>query len=112
MINDDLVYKLIGEKIKEHRTKKSLTQEDLAKELDASRASMVNYESGEQAIYISDLFQLADFFRVDIKDLLPTLKEVKEKSTPKLILKKDKKLGNKERRELYKFIKKYSIKEA
>jgi len=30
----------------------------------------------------------------------------------KLILKKDKKLGNKERQELYKFIKKYSIKEA
>jgi transcriptional regulator with XRE-family HTH domain len=81
-IDDDLVYKLIGEKVKKHReasniTSEKITQQTLAEALDVSRVSIANYEAGTQAIYISDLYKIADYLQVDIFEFLPQLNDVK-----------------------------------
>ena len=60
-----------GEKIKEQRTKRGLSQETLAKEIGVSRRTLVNYETGafypkEREVY----FKLAEFFNVDINYFL------------------------------------------
>jgi transcriptional regulator with XRE-family HTH domain len=68
-INDDFIYTTIGKKIKEYRDAKGLTQEDLAKDIGFSRTSLANFESGKQAVYISDLYKLAVRFGIQITDL-------------------------------------------
>ena len=80
-IDDELVYKLIGENIKKHReasniTSEKITQQTLAEALEVSRVSIANYEAGNQAVYISDLYKIADYLQVDISEFLPQLNDV------------------------------------
>jgi len=85
---EELIYTTIGKRIKEIREADNLTQEQLATAIKVSRASLANYESGKQAIYISDLFRLAIHLRLEIVDLLPSVKEIEEKSSPEILLEK------------------------
>lgn len=60
-----------GEKLREEREKRSLTQEELAKQLGVSRNTIVNYERGashpkERQVYS----KLAEAFEVDISYFL------------------------------------------
>lgn len=82
MISFDIVYKIIGSKIKQRREESKLTQEEIAKELNLSRASIANYESGKQRISVAELYNLAERFGIDIMDILPSLKVIKREVTP------------------------------
>lgn len=60
----------IGCFIKELRKDKKLTQEQLAEQFNVSRRSVSRWETGSKMPDISIMIELADFFEVDIRELL------------------------------------------
>ncbi len=104
MIDENILYKNIGQKIKEIREGK-LTQEELAKRIGVSRASIANYEIGKQAIYISDLYKIADCLESQIRLFLPSLEEIKTKSSLDALLDGAPDLDEEEIKEIKEFIK-------
>jgi len=97
-IDEDLIYKLIGEKIRQHREGckidgEKVTQERLANEIGVSRVSIVNFENGKQAIYLSDLYKVANFFKADVNAFLPSIDEVTQAS-PEQKINQDDQLTN------------------
>jgi transcriptional regulator with XRE-family HTH domain len=86
------------------REQKGMTQEVLAAGLGASRASIANYESGKQSVYLSDLYRMADILKVKVADFLPALDEVRTRSAPNLLLDGDKDLGAGEKKQITAFI--------
>ena len=96
--NEPLFYSTFGNKIEWLRRKKGLTQEDLAKELDLTRAAISSIERGKQRIYAHQLPIIAHALEVDISKLFPDFKAIavksKEKLDPKLRAELSKKLSN------------------
>lgn len=81
-INEELIYEYVGEKIKYFRERnesyqEKITQERLANEIGVSRVSVANFENGKQAVYLSDLYKIADFLKKDLSEFLPSIDEVK-----------------------------------
>jgi len=105
MIDKKIVYERVGKNIQQYRDIAKITQEALASALDVSRASIANYESGKQSIYISDLYKVAEFLNISIYDLLPTLDDIKAKSAPEQLINTAKDLQEDERKEIKSFIK-------
>lgn len=60
----------IGERIKEARLNTKMTQDDLAKELNVSRSTVANWESGRNNPDVESLIKIADILKVPIKNLL------------------------------------------
>lgn len=61
-----------GERIRNLRTKRGLTQEELAKRIGITRARLAKYETGANQIDNEILAQLAEFFNVTTDYLLGT----------------------------------------
>lgn len=61
----------IAHKIREHRERAKMTQDNLAKKLRLSRASMVNIEKGRQNLSLANLYLLCKFFEVKSGAFLP-----------------------------------------
>lgn len=59
-----LDYSVIGERIKKARTKKHLTQEQLAEEIDVSVAYLSRVERGDTKINLSRLNQICELLEV------------------------------------------------
>ena len=106
MINEELLYTEIGKTIKQFRENANRTQEELAKAIGVSRASIANYENSKQAIYISDLYKIADALGINVVDILPALKEIKSKSQPESLLDQAKNLTATEKKQIKEFIEK------
>lgn len=64
-------YRAVGNKIKDARQKNNLTQEEFAKQLQLSRASIVNIEKGRQHPTLHCLWNIAKLLDTDISYLLP-----------------------------------------
>lgn len=62
--------KKIGEFLKKLRNKKALTQEQLAEQLNVSRRTISRWETGNNLPDLSVLIELADFYKVDLRELL------------------------------------------
>ena len=60
----------IGERIKEARLNTKMTQDDLAKEINVSRSTVANWESGRNNPDVESLIKIADILKVPIKSLL------------------------------------------
>lgn len=73
----------IGNKIREIRTSKGLSQEGLAAAASLGRTYMGRVERGEQNISIQNLIQIAFTLNVDVGALVPPLSEL-ERPTPKI----------------------------
>ena len=65
----------IGEKIKNLRTSKGLTQSDLADILGITRQSISRYEKGERKADQDTLFALAEHFNISIDYFFPSFEE-------------------------------------
>ncbi|WP_158408822.1 helix-turn-helix transcriptional regulator [Fibrella aestuarina] len=92
------LYDLLGENVKKYRSKKGLTQEQLANEVALTRTSVVNIEQGRQHPPLYILFDIAKALEIELGTLLPpessflstslideeSLKGVAEKDLPKL----------------------------
>ena len=102
---ENIVYKSIGTKLKKIRLEKDLTQDDIAQIIGSSKASIANYEKGDQAIYISDIYKIAFHFKIDVAEFIPTIDEIK-KQLPEFAIPAASELSNNEKASLDKFVKK------
>ncbi|BAK21875.1 repressor protein [Melissococcus plutonius ATCC 35311] len=64
--------KFIGNKIKEYRERRNLTQEDLADMLNTTRQSISRYETGERKANQDMLFKLSEIYEISINDFFPS----------------------------------------
>ncbi len=65
------VYAELGGVIKAAREAAGLTQDELAKLINLSRASIANIETGRQKVFLHQLYMLAHHLDVPVIDLLP-----------------------------------------
>ncbi|WP_415060880.1 helix-turn-helix domain-containing protein [Flavobacterium sp.] len=71
------LYKLIGERLKQRREEKGLSQSDLSNTLNyLKRASISNIEKGRQHPPLDTVYKLCDALELDIHSILPTYSEV------------------------------------
>ena len=63
----------IGEKIREYRILKGLTQKELAHKIDMGDTTVANYEKGFRTPKKNTLFKLANAFDISIDDLFPPI---------------------------------------
>lgn len=70
--NTNSINNYIGSKIKEFRTEKKLTQDELAEYLNTTPQTISRYEKGERKIDNDMLFLLANYFHVPINSFFPT----------------------------------------
>lgn len=73
--NTSILYRLIGEKIKDLRELKKDSQLDLSKKIEISRSSISNIESGRQPVSIGLLYEIAQVYESDLFSLLPSVNE-------------------------------------
>lgn len=65
----------VGEKIKEFRLKRGMSQEELADLLGTTKQTVSRYETGERKANQDILFKLSEIFKVSIDDFFPSKKE-------------------------------------
>lgn len=70
----------IGDKIKDFRLNRGMSQEQLAEELNTTKQTISRYEKGYRQANQDILFQLSDVFNVSIDDFFPE----KERTTNEL----------------------------
>lgn len=59
----------VKNKIKEYRKMRKLTQDDLAKEVDVTRQTIISLENGKYIASLQLAFKLAKYFNAKIEDL-------------------------------------------
>lgn len=67
----DTISDVVAYKVKLYRKKLNITQEQLCKKLDLSRASISNIEQGRHNITLDNLEKLCKVFGVNSSELLP-----------------------------------------
>jgi transcriptional regulator with XRE-family HTH domain len=80
-IDETLLYKEIGRRLKERRLALGLTQEQLAEASDVLRTSITNLEAGRQKTPLHVLYELCAVLEIEIVELLPKRSEVSQKET-------------------------------
>lgn len=75
-VNEDLLYRRIGEQIREWRTKAKLTQGQLADAVGVLRTSITNIEAGRQKAPLHVLYEICTVLGVEMTDILPTRTDV------------------------------------
>ncbi|MET3980668.1 putative transcriptional regulator [Mucilaginibacter sp. UYP25] len=71
-----VLLKNLGERIREIREKKGITQKELAHSIDKDQQSIQRLETGKINPSIFYLHEIAKGLEVDIESLLPTFKNV------------------------------------
>src|SRR5439155_26743233 len=66
----------IGERVRWLRDRRDLTQEELAAAANISRASITQFENGQQRLPLETLYLVASALGVGIDQLLPTMDEL------------------------------------
>ena len=79
----DSLYKVIGEKIKSRRQELGISQLRLSKDLELSsesfhlsRSSISNIEVGRHQVPLHVLYSICQLLKFDVKELIPSHKEV------------------------------------
>lgn len=80
-INEDLLFKEIGKRLKAKRKEKKLTQADLAKAAGVLRTSITNLEAGKQKVPLPVVYELCVVLGIDIGALLPSIDHVLNQKT-------------------------------
>ena len=78
--------KYVGEKIRYFRTKRNITQQELADYLNTTSQTISRYENGVLEANQTVLFSLADYFGISINDFFPnTITETQEEKYKQLL---------------------------
>lgn len=72
----DLLYRVIGDRIREARELSRMSQTALAEQLGLSRVSIVNIEKGRQRAPVHVLWQIAELLNTDLTRIIPRRTEV------------------------------------
>ena len=78
----------IGEFLRELRKEKELTQEQLAEQFNISRRSVSRWETGSNMPDVVLLIEIADFFEVDIREIIDGQRKSENMDKEKETLKK------------------------
>lgn len=78
-MTDEELAIFIGNKIKEYRKLKGLTQKELARAVGMGDTTIANYEKGLRTPKKNTLFKLANAFDISIDDLFPPIESAKSK---------------------------------
>lgn len=78
IVDIELIYKLLGDKIRQRRTDQQITQEQLASQLQISRTSVTNIELGIQKPPLHLLYEICGILNIEIDEIIPTLKDLKK----------------------------------
>src|SRR5207249_352007 len=83
-MNEELLYRLVGEKVRAARERLSpkRSQAKLAQALGLSRTSLVNIECGRQRAPLHVLWRIAEALGIELADLLPRQAEYSEGGEP------------------------------
>lgn len=81
MIDEQLVYSVLGEKVRRLRetqlgTRGRLTQLELAEMVGLERTSITNIERGNQKVPLHVLFKICEALKAPVLDVLPNVAEV------------------------------------
>lgn len=74
-MEEELLYQIIGRKIRAARLQTGMSQAELAERLQMTRTSVVNIEYGRQRPPLHVLWQIADAMNVEPVDLVPRREE-------------------------------------
>jgi transcriptional regulator with XRE-family HTH domain len=77
-VNVDLLYEMIGDRVKRARQSAGVSQAKLAKKLGMSRTSVVNIEAGRQRAPLHVLWQIGEILGTEPILLVPRLDEYHE----------------------------------
>lgn len=77
-MNPPLLYLRLGQLIRDRRRGLGLTQERFASQVDLSRGSLANIETGRQRVLVHQLYVIAEQLDVELVALLPDPDEVKD----------------------------------
>ncbi len=69
------VYKLFGNRVKELRENRKITQEELANRVSLSRASITNIESGRQRVLLHQMVDIAKALNANPSQLVEAREE-------------------------------------
>ncbi len=72
------IYLKVGQKIREIRTVKRISQEELSRSVGLTRTSIVNIEHGRQKIMLHTLYAVADALGITVAQLLPSADQADE----------------------------------
>src|ERR1700720_1113824 len=71
-MSKEILYEKLGRAIRSRREALKMTQSDLAKYLELSRASITNIELGKQSVLVDQLFRFAEALKTEPSNLLPS----------------------------------------
>jgi DNA-binding XRE family transcriptional regulator len=80
MIDQNLLYKIIGERLRKARFQSGISQSDLAAGIRHLRTSIVNIEGGHQRAPLHVLYELCHHLRIQLISILPLEEEVRKDS--------------------------------
>lgn len=81
-MDEEALYKLVGEKIRKFRDRKGISQAKLAQKLGMTRTSVVNIEAGRQRPPLHVLWQIAEVLETETALLIPKQAEYREQGQP------------------------------
>jgi transcriptional regulator with XRE-family HTH domain len=85
-IDEDLLYREVGARLREQRMLVGLTQERLAERSGISRASIAIIERGKQRSPLHVLYRLCAALDIETASLIPLNKEVGEKQPLSMVI--------------------------
>lgn len=81
-VNVDLLYEMVGDRVRRARHSAGVSQAKLAKKLGMSRTSVVNIEAGRQRPPLHVLWQIGEILGTEPILLVPRLDEYHENGEP------------------------------
>jgi transcriptional regulator with XRE-family HTH domain len=69
---DSQLYRMFGDRVRELRENRSVTQEELARRVQLSRASITNIEKGRQRVLLHQMINIADALDAKPSELMPS----------------------------------------
>lgn len=83
-IEKNLLYQLIGSKLRKRRENLGKTQESLSQDLRISRTSVTNIESGLQKLPLDLLYEICGILDIEVTEIIPSTQELKKKRNIKV----------------------------
>ena len=68
---EDRLYRLFGSRVRALREEKKVTQDELARRVELSRASITNIERGRQRVLLHQMVDIAQALDADPTELIP-----------------------------------------
>lgn len=84
--DQDAFYSALGQRIRERRIERGITQSQLAQLLSLSRTSVTNIESGRQKLLVHTLIQIASVLNMEVSTLLPDINAPEKTNINKTLL--------------------------